>query len=167
MVTKQLTNKEIASDPQAREAMTKEYNKHKNHTWDESKVREFDDVVKEAKSKGETFHVGRVFGIAGTKGHELPTGHPLRKYKGRYVFQGNNVKDQDGNWAIFRELGAAPASMEAGKFVDFIGLLPGNVMMQSDAEMAYVQATLKGCATWVRLPRDRWPDSWKKYRDPV
>eukprot|EP00971_Amphidinium_carterae_P288347 5724449-Amphidinium_carterae.1 len=57
--------------------------------------------------------------------------------------------------------------MEAGKFVDFIGLLPGNVMMQSDAEMAYVQATLKGCATWVRLPRDRWPESWKKYRDPV
>eukprot|EP00971_Amphidinium_carterae_P088338 1747656-Amphidinium_carterae.2 len=29
--------------------------------------------------------------------------------------------------------------------------------MQSDAEMAYVQATLKGCATWVRLPKDRWP----------
>eukprot|EP00971_Amphidinium_carterae_P206311 4093983-Amphidinium_carterae.1 len=70
--------------------MTKEYNKHKNHTWDESKVREFDDVVKEAKSKGETLHVGRVFGIAGIKGHKLPTGHPLRKYKGRYVFQGNN-----------------------------------------------------------------------------
>eukprot|EP00971_Amphidinium_carterae_P108725 2152812-Amphidinium_carterae.1 len=45
--------------------------------------------------------------------------------------------------------------MEANKFVDFIGLLPGNTMMQSDAEMAYVQATLKGCATWVRLPRDR------------
>eukprot|EP00971_Amphidinium_carterae_P022302 439870-Amphidinium_carterae.1 len=50
--------------------------------------------------------------------------------------------------------------MEAGKFVDFIGMLPGNTMMQSDAEMAYVQATLKGCPTWVRLPRDRWPDAW-------
>eukprot|EP00971_Amphidinium_carterae_P203384 4036183-Amphidinium_carterae.1 len=57
--------------------------------------------------------------------------------------------------------------MEAGKFVDFIGMLPGNTMMQSDAEMAYVQATLKGCPTWVRLPRDRWPDAWKKHRDPV
>eukprot|EP00971_Amphidinium_carterae_P073584 1455174-Amphidinium_carterae.1 len=65
------------------------------------------------------------------------------------------------------KLGAAPASMEAGKFVDFIGMLPGNAMMQSDAEMAYVQATLKGCPTWVRLPRDHWPDAWKKYRDPV
>eukprot|EP00971_Amphidinium_carterae_P261907 5195017-Amphidinium_carterae.5 len=92
MVTKQLTNKEIASDPLAQEATTKEYNKHKNHTWDETKVKEFDEVVKEAKAKGETFHVGRVFGIAGIKGHELPVGHPLRKYKGRYVFQGNNAK---------------------------------------------------------------------------
>eukprot|EP00971_Amphidinium_carterae_P240588 4776312-Amphidinium_carterae.1 len=44
MVTKQLTNKEIAIDPLAREAMTNEHNKHKNHTWDESKVKEFDDV---------------------------------------------------------------------------------------------------------------------------
>eukprot|EP00971_Amphidinium_carterae_P141722 2807505-Amphidinium_carterae.4 len=66
-----------------------------------------------------------------------------------------------------RDLGASPASMEASKFVDFVGMLPGNTMMQSDAEMAYVQATLKGCKTWVRLSRDRWPDSWEKYRDPV
>eukprot|EP00971_Amphidinium_carterae_P116176 2301742-Amphidinium_carterae.3 len=95
--------------------MDKEYNKHKNHTWDETKVKEFDGVVKEAKAKGETFH-------------------------------GNAVRDQDGNWAIFRELGASPASMEAPKFVDFIGMLPGNTIMQFDAEMVYVQATLKGCA---------------------
>eukprot|EP00971_Amphidinium_carterae_P052694 1037454-Amphidinium_carterae.1 len=65
------------------------------------------------------------------KGHKLPVGHLLRKHKGRYVFQGNNLKDQDGNWAIFRELGASPASMEASKFVDFIGMLPGNTIMQS------------------------------------
>eukprot|EP00971_Amphidinium_carterae_P223979 4444422-Amphidinium_carterae.1 len=43
----------------------------------------------------------------------------------------------------------------------------GNTVMQSDAEMAYVQATLKGCNTWVRPPKDRWPDSWKQCRDPV
>eukprot|EP00971_Amphidinium_carterae_P140706 2788424-Amphidinium_carterae.4 len=60
MVTKQLTNKEIAVDPPAQEAMTKEYNKHKNHTWDESKVKEFDEVVKDAKAKNETFHASKV-----------------------------------------------------------------------------------------------------------
>eukprot|EP00971_Amphidinium_carterae_P254287 5048029-Amphidinium_carterae.4 len=97
MVTKQLNNKEIAHHPAAKAAMDKEYNKLKNHTWDETKVREFDEVVMETKTKNETFHVDRVYGSAGINGHELPVGPPLRKYEGRYVFQGSHVKDQDGN----------------------------------------------------------------------
>ena len=167
MVTKQLTNDEILKDPKAKAAMDKEWNRHAGKTWDTKGVRELDDVIREAKAKGETIHIGRVFGIAGIKGHELPEGHPQRKYKGRYVFQGNNVKDQDGNWAIFQELGASPASMEASKLVDFVSLLPGNTMKQSDAEMAYVQARLRGHKTWVILPRDRWQPEWGKYRMPV
>eukprot|EP00971_Amphidinium_carterae_P207500 4117066-Amphidinium_carterae.1 len=67
MVTKQLSNKEILQDPLAQEAMTKEYKRHQNKTWDETKVREYDDVSRETKAKGETIHVGRVFGIAGIK----------------------------------------------------------------------------------------------------
>eukprot|EP00971_Amphidinium_carterae_P037577 738655-Amphidinium_carterae.1 len=43
MVTKQLSNKEILQDPLAQEAMTKEYKRHQNKTWDETKVREYDD----------------------------------------------------------------------------------------------------------------------------
>eukprot|EP00971_Amphidinium_carterae_P210672 4180271-Amphidinium_carterae.1 len=42
--------------------------KHKNHTWEESKMRNFDDIAREAKSKGQRLYVGRVFGIAGIKG---------------------------------------------------------------------------------------------------
>eukprot|EP00971_Amphidinium_carterae_P000150 3338-Amphidinium_carterae.3 len=95
-------------------------------TWDETKVREYDDVVREAKNKNETRHVGRVFGffgIAGIKGHELPVGHAQRKYKGRYVFQGNNVKDQDSR----QQLGDIPgvgsiSSMEVSKILDFHSL---------------------------------------------
>eukprot|EP00971_Amphidinium_carterae_P097810 1935366-Amphidinium_carterae.1 len=82
MVTKQLSNKEILQDPLAQEAMTKDFKRHQNKTWDETKVREYDDVIRETKAKGETIHVGRVFGIAGIKGHELPKDHPQRKYKG-------------------------------------------------------------------------------------
>eukprot|EP00971_Amphidinium_carterae_P257999 5121071-Amphidinium_carterae.3 len=37
MVTKQLSNKEILQDPLAQEAMTKEYKRHQNKTWDETK----------------------------------------------------------------------------------------------------------------------------------
>eukprot|EP00971_Amphidinium_carterae_P022387 441490-Amphidinium_carterae.1 len=113
----------------------------------------------ETKAKGETIHVGRVFGIAGIKGHELPKDHPQRKYKGRYVFQGNSVKDQDNNWAIFQELGASPASMEASKILDFHSLKKGNIAMASDPEMAYIQATLQGIKTWVRLPRRLCPSA--------
>eukprot|EP00971_Amphidinium_carterae_P000151 3338-Amphidinium_carterae.4 len=43
--------------------------------------------------------------------------------------------------------------------------------MASDAEMAYIQATLQGTKTWVRLPKDQWPASWRRaswrrMRDP-
>ena len=43
---------------------------------------------------------------------------PGRKYKGRSVFQGNNVRDQNWNWAEFQELSSAPASMTASKIAD-------------------------------------------------
>ena len=168
MVTKQLSNAEIASDPKARETMKKKYDRHRNVTWDEGGVRELDDVKREANKNGTTIHIGRVFGIAGIKHHELPVDNPMRKYKGRYVFQGNNVKDQDGNWAVFQELGASPASMETSNVVDFYSLLPGHVQMQGDAEMAYVQRKLQGTPTWMILPKDQQPKEWaKKYRMPV
>ena len=34
---------------------------------------------------------------------------------------------------------------------------------------AYTQAFLRGCATWVAIPRERWPEEWKDlpYCDPV
>eukprot|EP00971_Amphidinium_carterae_P315439 6269944-Amphidinium_carterae.1 len=78
MVTQNLSPKEIAQDKLAQEAMSKEYKRHQNKTWDETGVREYEDVVREARAKKETIHVGRVFGIAGIKGYELPVGHPQR-----------------------------------------------------------------------------------------
>jgi hypothetical protein len=101
------------------------------------------------------------------KNAELPLGDPNRKFKGRVVFQGNNVKDEDNNWAIFSELSSAPATMQAGKAIDAFGCLAGHCCQQADGESAYTQARLGGDQTWVRLPRDRWPESWKKFQDPV
>ena len=88
--------------------------------------------------------------------------------KGRVVFQGNRVTDEAWNAALFSELGSAPATMEAGKACDAYGCAPGHAVQQADAEHAYVQARLGGdAATWVRLPRDRQPPSWRRFRDPV
>ena len=34
-------------------------------------------------------------------------------------------------------------------------------------EQTYVQSKLGGITTWVTLPKDRWPESFKGYRHPV
>ena len=74
--------------------------------------------------KGQKAHFGRIFEICSLKGSELPKGHPQRKYKGRSVFQGNQVRDENADHAIFAELGSSPASMEAGKIIDVFGSQP-------------------------------------------
>ena len=83
------------------------------------------------------------------------------------MFQGNNVKDQDNNVAVFNDLASSASLMVAGKFVDFIASLPGNACEQGDAQQAYTQALLRGNETWIFLPRDQWPTSWKGYKNPV
>ena len=67
---------------------------------DETRVREWRDVRRDDKSTGEKAHVGRVFCICVKKHAELPVGDPKRKYKGRSVFGGDRVYDDDGNMAI-------------------------------------------------------------------
>ncbi len=50
---------------------------------------------------------------------------------------------------------------------DFLGLVPDWIIVQADAVRAYVQAQLRGVATWVRLQRDQWPKEWASMRDPA
>jgi len=84
------------------------------------------------------------------------------------LFQGNNVKDESYNPALFEELSSSPATLQAMKCVDAYGAFPGNATQQCDAEQAYIQAKLKGTPTWVRLPKEHWPPEWRgKYKDPV
>ena len=162
-------------NPKAQKAMQLEWTRlravprdgGKAGVWDESLVREWRHVRNEAKDQNVKANVGLVFGIVVQKNHELPESDPARKYKGRAVFQGNNVRDEAGNWAIFQELGSSPATMEAARCADAYGMSPGNDVEQCDAEQAYTQAVLKGTTTWIRLPRDQWPREWAGMVDPV
>ena len=104
--------------------------------WDETHAFEWASIAAVARTKNETVHVGRVFEICIEKGSELPDGHPDKKYKGRSVFQGNQVKDQDWNVAMFQDLGSAPAAMAAIKVCDAYGLIDGHTILQADAEAA-------------------------------
>ena len=108
-----------------------------------------------------------IFEICVEKGSELKEGDPARKYKGRVVFQGNEVRDQNFDYAIFDELSSAPASMAAAKAADAFGVCEGHDIQQADAEQAYIQSKLGGTKTWVRLPKDRWPAAWQGMKDPV
>ena len=115
----------------------------------------------------QTVHVGKVFEICTEKGSELPDGDPNKKFKGRSVFQGNQVRDQDWNAAMCQDLGSAPAAMASIKVCDAYGLIEGHTIMQADAEAAYINARLTGPKTYVRLPSERVPEKWNRLRDPV
>ena len=168
VVAKVLSPKEVSTNPAAQAALDKEWQKLVDKgCWIEKKVREYVSVASEAKKGNGKVHFGNIFEIGTLKGAELKEGDPNRKYKGRSVFQGNKVVDENSDHALFAEMSSSPASMEAGKILDVFGSQPGYVIQQADAKQAYPQALFKGVATWVRLPRNRWPKSWKGMNDPV
>ena len=77
------------------------------------------------------------------------------------------MADQNYGAAIFQDLGSCPATMEAARAADAYGCYPGHASQQCDAEQAYTQAMHVGTDTWIRLPREEWPDSWEGMHDPV
>ena len=149
-VAKLLTKAEIKEDSEAQLAMDTEFYKLQGDgttgTWDLSQVRAKKDVMREARSKGETTHYGRVFGIASIKGSELPVGHKDRKHKGRYVYDGRPgaTRDENNSTALFQDRGSSPATIETSKIVDGYGLLSGHEEEVSDAPHAYTQSLHRG-----------------------
>jgi hypothetical protein len=150
-------------------SLNKEWDKVRNMgCWDESRVEEWSVVASRSKRSGVKVHIGRIFDICVEKNSELDESDPNRKFKGRVVFEGCYVKDEDNNWAIFSEIASCPASMEASRAADAFGMLPGHDIEIADGESAYTQAKLGGDLTYIRIPKGRWPDGWeKKYTDPV
>ncbi|CAE7489013.1 RE2, partial [Symbiodinium natans] len=140
LVARPVTKAERAINPKARAALDKEWKKLMDQVvWIMEEVRSWKDVQREAMDRGEIAHVGRIFDICVEKNWELAEDDPLRKYKGRVVFEGCHVKDQEGKWAIFQEITSCPATLEAGKMADAYGMLPGHDIEMSDGESAYTQ----------------------------
>ena len=127
-VARLVPKEEFARNPKAQAALDLEWNKLlKKGTWDESRVKECREICKEARDRNEKVHLGRIFETCYEKGSELPEGDLMRKFKGRTVFQGNNVRDEDGMQALFAELGSSPTSMEAAKLLDAFGSQPASL----------------------------------------
>ena len=163
-VHKLLDRAEIKNNPGAMEALEKEkQGLLSEQTWLEETVVDMDDLLADVHAKGLKIHLGELMPIASIKHWETPE---LRKYKGRIVFRGDNVKDQDGAMAVFQELSASPAAVHTLNSNIAYGLLAGNKTTAADALQAYLQADLHSkFPTWVRIPRELWPKEWHGRKD--
>ena len=80
LVARPVSKAEIRNNPKADAALMKEWDAlRKANCWDESKVREWSDVAREARDKDQKAHVGRIFEICVEKGSELSPDDPARK----------------------------------------------------------------------------------------
>ena len=166
LVARPVGEREIREQPLAQAAMDAEWQRLRDKgVWDEHEAFEWDDIRRQAKKNGETVHMGYLFGICVEKNSDLS--QQYRKYKGRVVFQGNKVINQNYESAIFQDLGSAPATMEASKTADFYGCQEGHTIEVADAEQAYVQADMKGTPTWITLPWEEIPEQFKHMQKPV
>ena len=95
MVSRPVGRAEIESNPKAKEAMLKEWKGLRDQeVFDFTMVREYDDVVAEAKKNKKEVHMARVHGICVEKNYQLSEDNPGRKFKGRGVLLGNQVKKE-------------------------------------------------------------------------
>ena len=82
------------------------------NTWDIKSVREWSEVSQEARRHGTKAHAGRIFPIVAQRNSEVLDGHPEKLYKGRIVYGGDEVKDENSAAAIFEELSSSPAGLK-------------------------------------------------------
>ena len=158
----------MCDNPKANAAIQQEWDRLRARgAWGEDHPREWSDVAYEARTTGVEVHYGMICGFVVEENTDLPVGDARRKFKGRVVCQGNNVKHQNWEAAVFADLGSSPASMEAGRVVDAYALREDYDAQHSDAAQAYLQAEIRGRPTWVLLPQDQWPAAWAGLRKPV
>ncbi len=60
----------------------------------------------------------------------------LRKYKRRFVFQGNNCRDEFGLQQLFADQVSGASLMAASRVMDAMALLPGCTCQQRNAPQA-------------------------------
>ena len=101
------------------------------------------------------------------KGAEFPEGDKRRYFKYRVVFQGNNVRDQNWDVALFNEMASTPATLEASRIADIYSCMPDHTMQGRDVEQAYLQADMKGPPVYIMLPKELWTPEMHEMRCPV
>lgn len=110
--------------------------------------------------------------LVGIKGFELLQDGQLEEavWKGRFVCTGNCIRGADGNMVWNMDaLYAAAVDLHNARLIILFGALYG-VVWQADVKSAFLQALLRGNATWLRLPQsllDLLPACARRMRGPV
>ena len=101
--------------PEAKAAVTKEWDKlEKIPAWHVNAVQPRADVEARAKRNRTVCHFGNLMALCHLKNSELAVA--LQAYKGRVVFRGDGVTDEDGYYAVFSEQGTSSSHMAATKY---------------------------------------------------
>ena len=151
--------------PEAKNALDTEWTRLIKETFDWKNPRGYRDVQREAEAANMSIHFAQLLQLIGLKHSELDK--KFQKWKGRVVIKGDQMKDQAYQAAIFQELSSSASLMSASKMLDIIGHMPGMSLAQADAIQAYPQANLGGPPTWVVIPPERRPATWKNLHKPV
>ncbi len=144
--------------PEAKAAVDKEFhNLDKINAWQWHTVREKHEVQDEAKAKGETAHFGNTMELGFIKNSQLEPEFWI--YKGRIVFRGDNIRDENGVIAVFSEQAASASHVEAARSLDALARMPDCDGFDIDAIGAFHQIPLgKDCpTTWCSVPKHRQP----------
>ena len=116
--------KKAMTMPAAAEALKKEWKKLEDKkAWLCDKVRSKQAVMAEARKKGTVVHFGSLMDLCFEKHSEQTLAN--RKYKGRVVFRGDQVKDQENTHAVFPEQGSSSSHMASAKILDAMARMLG------------------------------------------
>lgn len=163
--------------PGAKAAVEKEWKKLMDlDAFDLDAMMDQDGVRAMYDKQGKPVHFGLVRALCHEKHSELQLKEP--EYKGRVVFRGDIVRDNDGYYAVFSEQGPSSSHMGATKFLDAIARMLECDGEDSDAMSAYTQVKLyeiekvlgKGhewVDTWVSLPKAKISTRFSHLKNPV
>ena len=126
---------------EAQEALEAEWKKLEDkRAWLVDKVQSKKVIMAEAKKNGKLVHFGSLMDLCFEKHSEQPIEN--RKYKGRVVFRGDQVKDQENTHAVFNEQTSSSSHMASAKLLDAMARMPGFDGEDADAVGAYTQVVL-------------------------
>ena len=106
LIHTQIPINQVSQIPKAKEALNKERDKtNRLKVWNVNTVQPRAKLRERARKEKKTIHFGGIMELCHEKHSELSP--EMRSYKGRIVFRGDTVKDEQQFYAVFSEQGTS------------------------------------------------------------